>query len=304
MAEKKTITTYESEAQYRHDLAVDRLYNYWRNIAINLFEWQGLPEDKQDLINSETTERFLFEDGRALYFDSGDFGEIILKCNLQGKNVIGKPTSYQAYGYGYMKTLDADKGVLIKANPSMIPLAEQVRAICEQMVDIDETRMLRLSAHKTPFMIKTTKDYELTAKNIYDDLHASKPVIYELKGNLKLATEMPEIEILNTGAEYINDKLLDEYNTLQARLMTLLGIDNFLEDKMERVQSAEVNSQKEFIQLNFDNMLECRQKACERINAMFGTNLSIKTKKDEYLKELQEMQPLQPFNDFGGGDNE
>ena len=71
------------------------------------------------------------------------------------------------------------------------------------------------------------------------------------------------------------DKLEDEFNTVVAKILTLIGIDNYIEDKHERVQSAEVDSNKEYIIDNYKTMYESRVKAFNDFNKKFGTNIKV-----------------------------
>lgn len=293
------IKTYENKELMEHDQAVENLLNYWKNIAINIFEWEGV-EEISELLTSEIIETTLFERGVCDFFNDIMLGYLALPCNLEGKNVVGKPTAYMAFGYNYQKRTTPDNSVLIKNNYLMTPTAETLRRYCEDLVNIEETRKIRLDAHKTPFIIKTSKDYELTAKNLYNNLKIGKPVIYQLKGASNVGT--PELDVLNTGVEYINDRLLDEYNSIVARILTFLGLDNFVEDKKERVQSAEVASQQEYINLCFKSMLEARQKACDQINKMFGLNLKIKYIQGEQIENdnpVDELEEFKPFDEEG-----
>ena len=57
--------------------------------------------------------------------------------------------------------------------------------------------------------------------------------------------------------------------------LTCLGINNSNTDKRERLISAEVNSNNQFVSCNVNKMLEARQRACELINAKFGLNISV-----------------------------
>ena len=246
---------------------------YWKNIATNIFEWEGLPES--ELLTSEIIENWLYEKGRAGFFDDEMYGYLCLKLEKEGFNIVGKPTKYRLWGNNYIKAVSPDKCVLIKNNETETPTKVMLEYYCNCIADIEIVKMLRRNAHKTPFMLDTSVETELSAKNVFKNIDANDPVIFKNRGR---GDADIGIDVLNTGVDYINDKLNDEKNSYIADILTLLGITNYLEDKAERVQSAEVEANMGYVQQSFNASLEKRQKACDKINEMFGLNVSIKYK--------------------------
>lgn len=274
---------------------------YWQNIATNIFEWGGFPENiSSDLLSSEIMEKWLFEEGKAVFFKDSSLGFLCLKVNKEGFNVVGKPTAYRAWGNGYEKRLSPDECVFIKNNETELATKEPLQYYCECIADIELTKKLRRNAHKTPFMLETTPETELTAKNIFKQIDADEPALYRNKGR---GEETTGVNVLNTGVDYINDRLNDEKNSYIADILTLLGLDNYVEDKAERVQSAEVEANQEYINQAFRASLEKRQKACEEINKKFGLNLYVKYAQGEEIEAKQQDQ-TEKNKDEEGNPNE
>lgn len=274
---------------------------YWQNIATNIFEWGGFPENiSSDLLSSEIIEKWLFEEGKAVFFKDSSLGFLCLKVNKEGFNVVGKPTAYRAWGNGYEKRLSPDECVFIKNNETELATKDPLQYYCECIADIELTKKLRRNAHKTPFMLETTPETELTAKNIFKQIDANEPALYRNKGR---GEETTGVNVLNTGVDYINDRLNDEKNSYIADILTLLGLDNYVEDKAERVQSAEVEANQEYINQAFRASLEKRQKACEEINKKFGLNLYVKYAQGEEIEAKQQDQ-TEENKDEEGNPNE
>lgn len=274
---------------------------YWQNIATNIFEWGGFPENiSSDLLSSEIMEKWLFEEGKAVFFKDSSLGFLCLKVNKEGFNVVGKPTAYRAWGNGYEKRLSPDECVFIKNNETELATKDPLQYYCECIADIELTKKLRRNAHKTPFMLETTPETELTAKNIFKQIDADEPALYRNKGR---GEETTGVNVLNTGVDYINDRLNDEKNSYIADILTLLGLDNYVEDKAERVQSAEVEANQEYINQAFRASLEKRQKACEEINKKFGLNLYVKYAQGEEIEAKQHDQ-TEENKDEEGNPNE
>lgn len=274
---------------------------YWQNIATNIFEWGGFPENiSSDLLSSEIMEKWLFEEGKAVFFKDSSLGFLCLKVNKEGFNVVGKPTAYRAWGNGYEKRLSPDECVFIKNNETELATKDPLQYYCECIADIELTKKLRRNAHKTPFMLETTPETELTAKNIFKQIDADEPALYRNKGR---GEETTGVNVLNTGVDYINDRLNDEKNSYIADILTLLGLDNYVEDKAERVQSAEVEANQEYINQAFRASLEKRQKACEEINKKFGLNLYVKYAQGEEI-EAKQQDKTEENKDEEGNPNE
>ena len=277
MAVEYKKTGAERDFDFVHDL----LNDYWKNIAINIFEWKGLEEISPSL-TSEIIEETLFDKGSCLFFKDDNLGYMALPVAPANKlNVYRKPTNFRAIGNNYTKEYDVDNSVLIKNNTLKKATFDIVDYYTSKLADIELTKDLHRNAHKTPLVLETTEDTLLTAKNIFKKIHSNEPVIFK---NRTRGEGEVGVNVLNANVTYINDKLEDDYHNYEARILTALGLDNYVEDKKERVQSAEVESQQEYIISSFRASLNERKKACEAINKMFGLNLSVDYVKAEQIE--------------------
>ena len=277
MAVEYKKTGAEKDFDFVHDL----LNDYWKNIAINIFEWKGLEEISPSL-TSEIIEETLFDKGSCLFFKDDNLGYMALPVAPANKlNVYRKPTNFRAIGNNYTKEYDVDNSVLIKNNTLKKATFDIVDYYTSKLADIELTKDLHRNAHKMPLVLECTEDTQLTAKNIFKKIHSNEPVIFK---NRTRGEGEVGVNVLNANVAYINDKLEDDYHNYEARILTALGLDNYVEDKKERVQSAEVESQQEYIISSFRASLNERKKACEAINKMFGLNLSVDYVKAEQIE--------------------
>ena len=271
----------------------DNQLKYWKNIAVKIFKWKGADE-LGELVTSEIIEELLFDEGDSIFFKDDKNGFMCLKVSpYEYKNVNNKPTKFMATGVNYQKTLTLDNSVRIKNNNTAQSTKEAIEYYIDCITDCEITKKLRRNAHKTPFMLETTSETELSAKNIFKQIDTGEPAIYKNKSR---SDGTIGVNVLNTDVAYMNDRLNDEINSYTANILTILGLDNYVEDKHERVQSAEVQAQQEYIISAFKSMLDERQQACEKINKMFGLNLSIEYVKGEQIEETEQ--------DEEGEDNE
>lgn len=282
----------QTDAEKRFDEIVDMLKNYWKNIAINIFEWKRKNGEPLKTIasglTSEIIEDWLYTKGKALWGKDKKVGFLCLPATeVQQRNVYFKPTKYRAIGNNYNEEFDIDESVIIKNNSLQEPTEPMIAFYCEKLAEIELTKDLRRDAHKTPFEIETTEDTLLSAKNIFKKIRASEPVIYK---NKTRGEGEVGVKVLDTDVSWLNDKLDDEYNNYVAKILTILGIDNYVEDKAERVQSAEVEAQQEYINASFRASLEARKKACDEINKMFNLDLVVDYIKGEQVESDEPME--------------
>lgn len=292
MAVEYKKTGAERDFDFVHDL----LNDYWKNIAINIFEWKGLEEISPSL-TSEIIEETLYDKGSCLFFKDSNLGYMALPVAPANQlNVYRKPTNFRAIGNNYTKEYDVDNSVLIKNNTLKKATFDIVDYYTSKLADIELTKDLHRNAHKMPIVLECTEDTQLTAKNIFKKIHSNEPVIFK---NRTRGEGEVGVNVLNANVTYINDKLEDDYHNYEARILTALGLDNYVEDKKERVQSAEVESQQEYIISSFRASLNERKKACEAINKMFGLNLSV-----DYVKaeQIESDEPVDESEE--GTDNE
>lgn len=292
MAVEYKKTGAEKDFDFVHDL----LNDYWKNIAINIFEWKGLEEISPSL-TSEIIEETLFDKGSCLFFKDDNLGYMALPVAPANQlNVYRKPTNFRVIGNNYTKEYNVDNSVLIKNNTLKKATFDIIDYYTSKLADIELTKDLHRNAHKTPLVFECTEDTLLTAKNIFKKIHSNEPVIFK---NRTRGEGEVGVNVLNANVAYINDKLEDDYHNYEARILTALGLDNYVEDKKERVQSAEVESQQEYIISSFRASLNERKKACEAINKMFGLNLSV-----DYVKaeQIETDEPVEESEE--GTDNE
>ena len=281
MAVEYKKTGAERDFDFVHDL----LNDYWKNIAINIFEWKGLEEISPSL-TSEIIEETLYDKGSCLFFKDENLGYMALPVAPANQlNVYRKPTNFRAIGNNYTKEYDVDNSVLIKNNTLKKATFDIVDYYTSKLADIELTKDLHRNAHKMPIVLECTEDTQLTAKNIFKKIHSNEPVIFKNRTR----GEDVGVNVLNANVPYINDKLEDDYHNYEARILTALGLDNYVEDKKERVQSAEVESQQEYIISSFRASLNERKKACEAINKMFGLNLSVDYVKAEQIETNEQV---------------
>ena len=253
-----------------------RLYTFFKLLATNRFRWENLP----DGIESRHIEDALFYNGECAFFKK-DKTLLALPCGSSGNvNVYGDPLSYNVCGVGYSKTLLADEMVRILSNDDAVPVNIYINYYSDLLAETESTMRANLRQQKFPYIVATTKNHELTHKNIMNKLESGEPNIFvdeELtrgNGNVGIST-------LKTDAPFILDKLQLFKNDTVCELLTFLGFNNTNINKKERLLVDEVNVNNSHILMNLDMEFKNREKACKEINEKYGLNIKVKKVIDE-----------------------
>ena len=110
-----------------------------QEIAINMFEWAGLP----DTVDERFLELTLCEYGYLVYFNDEEIGDLVATAMIGGPlDVYRIPINRRAYAYnGYQKDLTNKDSVLVFNNylrtPSMLTILLYARRLYEIERTID-----------------------------------------------------------------------------------------------------------------------------------------------------------------------
>ena len=266
-------------------------------IALSRFEWNGLP----DSCDERYLERALFFNGQAVYCRDEVMGDLTLKVTLGGRlGVYGLPVEYNGYGdNGYTIKLDPTNSVLIFNNYKRKPTFQVIQNYAMRLYELDRTIDVNCNAQKTPVLIVCDENERLSFENLYTQYEGNRPVIFGKKG---LSVE--NFEVLKTDAPYVSDKLYNLKVNIFNEALTLLGISNVSIEKRERLVSDEINKAMGGTFANRMAYMSMREKAVEKINKMFGTNIEVVFREDEEDDDIEEDYVEKPDNKEGGSEDE
>lgn len=265
MARKRTTLT-----DLLNNLTYRVIFDKFKMIAINMFEWSGLPEG----IDEKYIENFLFDDGCAIFFRDPNMSHMCLKADPGANlNVYGEPLGWWATGFNYHNYYDADKCVIISNNKLRIPTRDFIYFYTNKLYEAERTLDVNIKTCKTPFVFVCDEKSVLTFKQLFAKIDGNEPVIFPDKG---LSTD--NLQVLQTGVKFMGTEIQDYKHTVENELLTFLGLNNLPVDKKERLITDEAEANNELIQSFCDIQLEARESACEEINKMFGLNVSVKVR--------------------------
>jgi hypothetical protein len=260
----------------------DELLQEFMNLAINRFSWSGLPVG----LTSEQLEKLLITKGQLMFYKDSELGNILLPCYATSEiNPYGLPTKYHvnAENGEFNKTIDTEKGVIIRNNPQGFPDFPTLVIFAKRIDDVEMTQDVNLFQQCIPKIVLADEDSKLTAKTLIDKIKEFKFVVF---GKKSLVTNVSTSDVLDTSSPFLLDKLQQHKTELKNELLTFLGINNNNNIKKERMIVDEVNANNDYISINLDLMFDLRKKACDEINTKFGTQLKVEKRKVEEVGEV------------------
>lgn len=288
-------------------------------LAINLIEWEGLPETCDAYFMEEM---LLFTGKCCILYDPDWQAYLSLPCTIAaGQNIYYDHSYYKAYSLNYEKVFMAIthwnatlfdkfaqfsggdtspiKGVVFKDNYLEYPMIETIEMYTTKMVDAMRTIDVIAKQLKLPSIIETDEESKLAIQKAIGMIDENYLAIY---ANKSIAKALKESKVMLTGVQgQTLEAAWNHYNSLQAQYLTALGINNLnTSDKKERLLVDEVNSNNDSIQLNIAYRLDMRMHAAENYKAAFGQEISCKLRHDY---EEAAMDSIMQNGGEGGGNS-
>lgn len=266
-----------------------RMNNYtWRQyfdrlmqLSMVMFKYDNLP----DTIDARFLEKTLFNRGNCLFFEDEVMGYLTLpSANLGKFDVYDIPRMRRAYAVnGYNKELTIDDSVIIYNNYLRTNSRLDVEMFAKKLYNIDRAIDTNANAQKTPILLLCDENERLSYLNLYKEYDGNAPVIKGTKG-----LDLQGFQVLKTDAPYVADKLYDLKTQIWNEALTYLGITNVSFQKKERMISDEVDRMLGGTYANRYSRLLAREEACDKINRMFGLNISV-----SYRDDVEQMATLE-----------
>lgn len=271
-------------------------YKMLLNRVINMFTWENLP----DTVDEQVMNFWLFVTGRVvftefngeLYALNGNYGGFPNEYYLPTEFVVANPI----LGSKNVK-LDVDGVAMFNSDTDKYPtqtmtgglypiLTLTANMLADCVVTISSA--LKNGRVQTAFLCKD--DTVRTAgEKVLTKLYNGDPAVMIDDTILNCITPIKMAD--NASVATILQQTVETYQFWLANFYNSIGVNANFNMKRERLNTAEVNINDSALFVNVVNMLNNRQQALEKINKMFGTNITVEI--SEEWKDLTQEEPTE-----------
>jgi hypothetical protein len=281
-------------------------YKMLLNRVINMFTWKNLP----DTIDEQIMNFWLFVTGRVvftefkgkLYALNGNYGGYPNEYYLPTEFVIANPI----LGSKIVK-LDVDGVAMFNSDTDKYPtqtmtgglypiLTLTANMLADCVVTISSA--LKNGRVQTAFLCKDDT-VRIAGEKVLKQLYNGNPAVMIDDTILNCISPIKMAD--NTSVATILQQTIETYQFWLANFYNSIGVNANFNMKRERLNTAEVNINDSALFVNVVNMLNNRQQAVNKINAMFGTNITVEISEEwkDLVKTEEEPAEEEPTEEEG-----
>ena len=255
-------------------------YKMLLNRVINMFTWENLP----DTIDEQVMNFWLFVTGRVvftefsgkLYALNGNYGGYPNEYYLPTEFIVANPI----LGSKNVK-IDIDGVVMFNSDTDKYPTQTMVGGLypiltltANMLADcvVTISSALKNGRVQTAFLCKDDT-VRIAGEKVLKQLYNGNPAVMIDDTILNCITPIKMAD--NTSVATILQQTVETYQFWLANFYNSIGVNANFNMKRERLNTAEVNINDSALFVNVVNMLNNRKQAVEKINKMFGTNITV-----------------------------
>lgn len=267
---EQLVSTQEEGYEKRDSIIHSDLYNK----TILSMSWENIPSEiPYNIIESQ-----IFLRGSVCFFKSDVYGYLCLPYTvIDGLNDYGlhtkiKPISLNNIDYGEL-TINEDC-VIIKDNWLCIPPIAYCNMFADIINDCYKLKDKNRNFLSLPFIFNSTGDLKEDKKNALE----IQQILTVDKVSLAVITNaFKQLNVIDLKPQYYGDELQTAIKDARNDFLEWLGVTHLSLEKRERMTEDEVNIMKENDILNINKRLKIRQQSADKINEIFGLNVSVHT---------------------------
>ena len=255
-------------------------FRYLFQKIISVFSWENVPENwsmRYLLYN-------LYFHGYVCVINNDKFGIVPQFCTLGGYNIYYEPTRVMVVNELIKKQeyKIAQDTELILLTPDYFGIGDMVSFYADMMALTAESAGVNIANAKfTQVFRANNKTQAESFKKMFDNVLRGEPAVfidksmYDDNGN-----PLWETFVNNLSNNYIGDKLLLDLRHWENEFCAECGIRTTNYEKKAQMTVNEVNRNQLENYTRADFWLETINKSLEKVNKMFGLNISVKWRED------------------------
>ena len=263
-------------------LKLDYSFKYWSDMlfekCMRIFTWAGLTFPQKEI------ECRLLIDGYCGFLKDSKVGLMVASGGMSGvTHYYDEFTTFNWSTVGVANTKSRAIGkdcVIINNNQLRNPILPMVLRYASLLAHAD------ISLKCALINTRETNTYASSDENTADNINRYYDKLYNGYSASILDESLIESvkNISNRESTTAIKDCLSARTDLLSNFFKEIGVKS-ANDKKERMIESEVDSNNQLLLFNISDMLAERKKACEEINKIFGTNITVEL--SEEFKELQ-----------------
>ena len=253
----------ETRALARNLTTFDLWFEHLSLLAVSSIEWT-LPKT----VDTIYLERELFYNTQVITFIADESLVALAGFGSSKPNLYGIPLKRIVNAKnGFTATLDNENSVIIYNNTLRRNGARIAQQYALRLAQLDRVIDLNTEAQKTPYIIRATKESELSVRNAYGAIDNNEAY-------LAVTDDFREdaIQVLKTDAPFTAPQIRALQESILAEYVRSLGFAG-VDDKAERFISSEVAARNSGVLVYREARMKPRRQACEEINRRFAKYL-------------------------------
>lgn len=273
--------------RFNAEKPLDVFYRYWREhlfeITEKMFTWHGLNFPQHEIESrlilfgmcgiiapTEENAKILIAKKSPFFKNEKD----LIACDVSLYGITEYYDMFKSFNFttpvfSGRREIDID-GVLIQNNALRNPTIDLIHHYAILLAHVEVTLLnVLINGRIMQNIIAGTKSASESAKEFYTSLVNGKPSHFVDTSFIGLDFK----DVSKTGQLSIQD-IYDIRESLLTSFYSEIGVKKPFEKK-ERLITVEVESGEDVLRLNIKDMFDFRKKACEEINRLFNTNISV-----------------------------
>lgn len=257
----------------------------------SMFIYEGLP----DTIPQKWLENYLLVNGSCVWVKNGE-DLVVTRAGIGGKPdvyyiptecIVANPYMNQTDGN---RTYTRDVDCVLMVNDTyaqgLLPL---LKKYCSMLVENEITMSIADIMSRATIILSAADDNTKDSAELF--------IKHLLEGKLDVIGESPflvgnqdralTVNQLSNSAAILTD-LIEYQQYIKAGLYNELGLQSNYNMKRESINAGESQLNEDMLHPLIDNMLTERQQALEKVNAMFGTNITVRFNSAWEINEREE----------------
>ena len=302
----------DRHAQYDFDRPIDKsaaldsyVFQYLNRLQ-SMFKYTGLP----DTIPAKWLEHYLLVngscifcmDGEDLIVTTGGWGGMPDRYYIPTEYIVSNPYVKESTRKTY--TIDEDC-VLIRNDAYAVGIMPLLMRYATQLVENDVTMNIAdiLARATLTITALSGRDRESVEQWLRRIRRGELAAIGELPAMIGNQDRNVNIQPFQSTASTLTD-LIEYHQYLKAGLFNELGLNSNYNMKRESINSNESQLNDDMLHPFIDEMLKERREALEKVNEMFGTNISVDFDSAWKDNEIENAAAIDTIEEQTDGNNE